>query len=421
MKLRVFLAFALLLAGHCSQAKLLISEVLYDTPGSDKREEWVELFNSGCETINLNQYTLSDNSKTHYLKGQIASGEYITIAKDAQGFNTLYQTTPNYDGLILSLGNKGDLIELKTAGITVDYVAWENGLSGWTIKARHHSIYRQSSAAANTPSNWAVSTVDSPGSGSLSTNCSNAANSTPQSIGYAQYYSGTAGLRGTELKKTLQRIISKGYKRLTYKDIWSALQYTDEDPGNKDNVILLYTGRSHDKNDRDGQPGSDNNSWNREHVWPKSLGFPNKGQYGYTDIHHIRPADKSVNSARGAKDFDNGGRVQSEAPDTFYDNDSWEPRDAIKGDIARMMFYMDTRYNGMDNNMPDLSLVNHTNSSTSDAELGVLCTLFDWHIKDPVDAFERRRNDRIYAVQKNRNPFIDNPQWVKLIWDAQCS
>ena len=72
--------------------------------------------------------------------------------------------------------------------------------------------------------------------------------------------------------------------------------------------------------------------------------FSNESDTAYTDVHHIRPTDESVNSSRGTKDFDNGGSAHSEATDCNYDSDSWEPRDAVKGDVARMMFYMEVRY-----------------------------------------------------------------------------
>jgi len=239
-------------------------------------------------------------------------------------------------------------------------------------------------------------------------------------ISQKYYYKKTQGLSGNKLKNALQKIIKNDHKRLSYRQVWKALQYTDEDMKNTDNVILVYSGRSHSKQDRDGQPGSNNNSWNREHIWAKSLGFPKKSQLGYTDLHHLKPADKSINSSRGPRDFDDGGRKQKEAADTFRDKDSWEPRDEVKGDIARMLFYMDTRYDGRDKNMPDLRIVNHTRTNTGTPEIGVLCTLLQWHQEDPVDKFESRRNQRIFELQKNRNPFIDNPQWVTSIWGRQC-
>jgi len=105
-----------------------------------------------------------------------------------------------------------------------------------------------------------------------------------------------------------------------------------------------------------------------------SHGFPGSSDWAYTDIHHLRPSDASVNSTRGKKDYDNGRPALSEASGNFSDADSFKPRDSIKGDLARMMFYMDVHYNGNDNTgTDDLTLVNYT--GTSGANLGSLCTL----------------------------------------------
>ena len=91
-------------------------------------------------------------------------------------------------------------------------------------------------------------------------------------------------------------------------------------------------------------------------MWPKSHGFSASSLEAYTDIHHLRPTDISVNSSRGNLDFDNSDSPLSEAPANRVDSDSFEPRDAVKGDVARMVFYMDTRYEGSDAT-PDLRVV----------------------------------------------------------------
>lgn len=421
MKINKLLAFALFFGSSgISQADLLISEVLYDTPGTDSQEEWVEIYNAGCVDESLSGYSISDNSSTYYLSGTLSSGDYITVAKNSSGFQSMYGSSPDISGMTLSLGNSGDWVELKNGSTSVDLVAWENKISGWSITATHESIYRMSSTDTDSVSDWAVSNGDTPGTGPLSTDCSGSGGGLG-GVNEAEYYNDAIGLTGSALQVALQEIISNGHVEHSYSDVWTALQYVDEDPGNTDNVILFYTGRSHDKDDRDGQPGFDNQSWNREHIWAKSLGFPNEGQRGYKDYHHIRPTDKTVNSSRGNKDFDDGGSAQGEAADTYTDTNSWEPRDAVKGDVARMIFYMETRYDGSDNDMPDLTIVTHTDTDTGDTEIGVLCTLYSWHALDEVDSFESRRNDRIHELQGNRNPFIDNEQWVEEIWGSQCN
>ena len=90
--------------------------------------------------------------------------------------------------------------------------------------------------------------------------------------------------------------------------------------------------------------GTQNNSWNREHIWPKSHGFPDQDDVAYTDVHNLKPADESVNSSRGTKDYDYGGQQHAEASNCLFDSDSWEAPDSVKGDIARIIFYMVVRY-----------------------------------------------------------------------------
>jgi len=189
------------------------------------------------------------------------------------------------------------------------------------------------------------------------------------------------------------------------------LPESDEDPNNSNNFILIYTGRSISKT-------SVYPDWNREHVWAKSHGDFGTSAPAGTDAHHIRPADVSVNSDRGSLDFDNGGTQHSEATGCYYDSDSWEPRDAVKGDVARMMFYMAVRYEGDDTSY-DLELLDYT--PTSGAYFGKLSTLLAWNEQDPVDDFERHRNEVVYSYQNNRNPFVDEPGWVNCIWANDCS
>jgi endonuclease I len=236
-----------------------------------------------------------------------------------------------------------------------------------------------------------------------------------------QYYVNAEGKSGEELKTALHNII-KTQKVLPYTsssfDVWDALKQTDEDPANSNNVILLYTGRSDSKSNTDHGQG-DPNSWNREHVWAKSHGFggdPRQNPGAATDIHALRPADRSVNSDRSNKFFDNGGTSHSEATGCKYDSDSWEPRDEIKGDVARMIFYMTVRYEG-GNGEPDLEMTNDMSLHNDyDPYHGKKETLLEWHKEDPVSDRERYRNNKIYELQENRNPFIDHPEYVNYIW-----
>ncbi len=238
------------------------------------------------------------------------------------------------------------------------------------------------------------------------------------------YYSTANGLTAEQLKSALHKII-KDHKEFPYTssstDTWDILKETDKDTVNPDNVILFYSGWSVNA----AQEYNNNTGWSREHVWAKSHGDFGTTMGAGTDCHHLRPADITVNSARNNKDFDIGGEIYVDGDgitECRSDNDSWEARDEVKGDVARMLFYMAVRYEG-DNGEPDLELVDEVNTydlnESGKGYHGKLSTLIQWHLQDPVDSFEINRNNVIYTYQENRNPFIDHPEYVDLIWGTE--
>ncbi|RYU11836.1 endonuclease [Nocardioides iriomotensis] len=225
------------------------------------------------------------------------------------------------------------------------------------------------------------------------------------------YYASAIGLTGSALKAELHDIVSTGVTRISYDQVWEALKQTDEDPGNAANVVLLYSGRSQSKSSNGGDP----DDWNREHVWPQSHGGFGTTTGPGTDLHHLRPEDVTVNGTRGNKDFDDGGSSVAECSGCLTDADSFEPRDAVKGDVARMVLYMAVRYDGGDG-FADLE-PNESTSNGSSPYTGKLSVLLQWNREDPPSAFEQRRNDVIFDTwQHNRNPFIDHPEWADAIW-----
>ncbi|MEE1930759.1 endonuclease [Streptomyces sp. TRM 70351] len=226
----------------------------------------------------------------------------------------------------------------------------------------------------------------------------------------AGYYDAAEGKSGAALKAALHGIV-RDQAKLSYSQVWGALRETDEAPGDPSSVVLLYSGESRGKYDNGGSVGD----WNREHVWAKSHGGFGTSTGPGTDLHHLRPTDVTVNSIRGNKDFDQGGGTVRQAPGNYTDGDSFEPRDAVKGDVARMIFYMAVRYEGGDGHA-DLELNNAVGNGSA-PYMGRLSVLRQWHEQDPPDAFERRRNDVIHdRFQHNRNPFVDRPEWVDAIW-----
>ncbi len=232
----------------------------------------------------------------------------------------------------------------------------------------------------------------------------------------SNYYENSQNLVGEDLKESLHNLI-KNHNEFSYSSSKQILKLSDEDPANSSNIILIYKGNSINKDDF--ASNMEPNFWNREHVWVKSQGgfngdetFGNKG--AYSDAHNLKPCDATINSDRGTKDFDNGGVPNPEAVNCNFTSTTWEPRDEVKGDVARIIFYMDVRYNG-DEGEPNLSVVDYINNSSTPFH-GKLSTLLEWNEIDPVDAFERRRNQVIFNWQQNRNPFVDYPDFANLIW-----
>jgi endonuclease I len=224
------------------------------------------------------------------------------------------------------------------------------------------------------------------------------------------YYNGTEGLQSDALKDRLHEII-RGHSSLSYNFSKYVLYSSDADPMIPGNVILVYTGRSQDGMDY----GVGGNFLNREHVWARSHGDFSGRLPMDSDVHNLKPADATANNARSNLDFDWSEISHPAAPECKYTPGvSWEPRDVVKGDIARMIFYMDTRYGGFDGEI-NLTMVDEVKTSPL-PEHGKKSALLQWSRTDQPDQFERNRNDVIFRFQKNRNPFIDNPQFVELIW-----
>ncbi len=225
----------------------------------------------------------------------------------------------------------------------------------------------------------------------------------------ATYYAGlNLNQTGENFRRDLSAIISKNFNHHSYKTNNTVLVETDPDPNHNGNIICFYTGQSL------------SGGWNKEHVWAKSHGFPNSGDYPYCDAHHLRPTLNSINSSRGNSDFgevDGESGVKSDGYGNKWTSSIFEPRDEVKGDVARIMFYMATRY-GFDGKF-NLKLVDdrNTSASTGNGRFGGLQTLLKWHYEDPVSTSEIYRNNVIFDNwQHNRNPYIDHPEYVDLAW-----
>lgn len=237
----------------------------------------------------------------------------------------------------------------------------------------------------------------------------------------SNYYQGTENLHGDSLKDALHRIIHQHIQypyTASEKDVWDILKETDQDLVHPENIVLFYTGKSVNA----AQEWNEGKGWNREHIWAKSRGkFKNSSVYG-CDLHHIRPTHPKANSHRNNYWFANTKKeavtINGENSGCYKDDQKalWEPRDEVKGDVARMLFYMDVRYEG-GKGEKDFSLVDYFPNRNSTAPVhALLSDLLQWHKDDPVSPQEKRRNNIIYHYQRNRNPFIDHPEFASRIW-----
>ncbi|MDB4673581.1 endonuclease, partial [Verrucomicrobiales bacterium] len=136
-----------------------------------------------------------------------------------------------------------------------------------------------------------------------------------------------------------------------------------------------------------------------------------------SDLFNLRPCDVDTNSERGSRYYDDvpGGSTFSGADGVTFSGDRWEPQDSEKGDLARGCFYMAVRYDGSDSDTLDLELSD--DPSRDGSRFGLLSRLLEWHRSDPVDDVELLRNDTIAdQYQRNRNPFIDRPEFAELLY-----
>ena len=224
-------------------------------------------------------------------------------------------------------------------------------------------------------------------------------------------------LNSNDIKTILHNLIDE-HNEGSFSSLKTILKESDKDPNNEDNMILFYTGRSQGgENDIE----NDENSWTREQIWPLSkLGGDTNLIAGH-DAHNVKPVDVSIDELRGSLEFGYATQiiVDNYASSSSFNKISknyFEPRDEVKGDVARILFYMATRYEGDTNNEVDLELVDE-NTDNNINYMGNLSVLLEWNEFDRVDSFEKNRNDVIYSYQNNRNPFIDYPSLVNLIWN----
>jgi len=244
----------------------------------------------------------------------------------------------------------------------------------------------------------------------------------------AGYYDNAAGKTGATMKTALYNII-KGHTEVTYAYLWTAFQTTDK---KQDGTVWdMYSNCSFTFGaDQDAGSGgsAECQYYNREHSFPKSW-FGGEVSPMYTDLFHLYPTDKYVNNQRGnvpfgevssiSSTFNNGSKLgtttASGSTITVF-----EPVDEYKGDFARTYLYMATRYENLiaswKTNTTETQQILDGNSFPA-FQSWYVQLLLKWNTNDPVSQKEIDRNNAVYSIQGNRNPFIDHPEYANAIWN----
>ena len=248
------------------------------------------------------------------------------------------------------------------------------------------------------------------------------------------YYDPASGKTGATLKTALYNII-KGHTEKSYAYLWTAFYTTDERTDDPTKVWDMYSDIPGGTppylytlgTDQCGTASQEGDCYSREHSFPVSY-FGDTSPMN-TDLFHIVPADQYVNGVYhsnypyGEVNVPNAtslnGSKRGPCASPGYTGTVFEPRDEYKGDFARNYFYMATRYENLIaswETMNSLGDVIMDGTSYPCYETWFLNLLISWHIQDPVSQKEIDRNEAIYLIQENRNPFIDHPEYVAAVW-----
>jgi endonuclease I len=239
------------------------------------------------------------------------------------------------------------------------------------------------------------------------------------------YYDPAAGKTGTALQQALHDIIDN-HTAVSYNTLWTSFKTTDKKPNGK--VWDMYSDIPGGTppyeytfvSDQCGSYSGENDCYNREHSWPKS--WFNDGNPMYTDLFHLVPTDGYVNGMRSNYPYGDVGTATWTSLNGSklgycvtpgYTGIVFEPRDEYKGDFARNYFYMATRYYNEDGGWPGSDMV-----TGSQFKPWAKAMLLIWAQEDPVSDKEISRNNAVYAIQHNRNPYIDHPEYANSVWGS---
>ena len=235
------------------------------------------------------------------------------------------------------------------------------------------------------------------------------------------YYNNAKNKSDKALMMALHQII-KGHTKRSYQNLWTDFKTTDCVGST---IIDRYSTSQYTwSSDQCGNYNGVGDCYNREHSIPNSWWGGSDTDTAYTDLHHMFPVDGWVNNERGNHPFGNcangtpkGTGKLGSCTFSGYSGTVFEVADEYKGDFARVYFYFATRY------MPRISdftsgtgSVVFSASSYKGLTTWAINQLLAWHRNDPVSTLEMTRNDAVYGIQHNRNPFVDNPELVEYIW-----
>lgn len=244
----------------------------------------------------------------------------------------------------------------------------------------------------------------------------------------AGYYDNAIGDTGITMKIALHNII-KGHTVVSYSSLHTHFQVTDKRPDGK--VWDMYSDIPGGTppyeftfiTDKCGNYQNEGDCYNREHSFPQS--WFSSASPMKSDLFHVYPTDGKVNGKRSNYPYGdvgtptwtslNGSKLgPSVSPG--YSGTVFEPIDAYKGDFARSYFYMAVRYYSEDGSWPG-----SVSTNGAEPKPWALNLLYQWHLQDTVSQKEIDRNNAVYGIQNNRNPFIDHPEWVDTIWFYSAS
>ncbi len=229
-------------------------------------------------------------------------------------------------------------------------------------------------------------------------------------------------LRDDALVQALYLKLKGDHVSQSYGGLYAAYRVTDTGRDGCDGIFDFYSARCWDPAETCGNYTQEGDCFNREHSWPKSWWGGGTGPDQYDDLISVIPADGYVNNARGqlplgavvTGDYtsSNGSRRgRCATPGAAPSSRCFEPPNQLKGDFARIYFYMAVRYEG------ELGCCDEPAVTGADIKPWQETMLRQWHAADPVDVWERDRNEKVFGLQENRNPFVDFPVFVERIAD----